>query len=126
TAPVNLSNDVETYTWTVPPGFVIVSGQNTNQITVSVPSSGASAGNVTLVASNPCGSISRSRAVTLAAFNGISVGADFSICSGTTPTLTNTLSGGATRVTWTTPTGTVTGGPHPTSFIFTPPAGFAG
>lgn len=39
------------YTWTVPPGAVIVSGQGTNSITVDYPS-GSTSGNVTVFASS--------------------------------------------------------------------------
>jgi hypothetical protein len=40
------------YTWTVPAGWTILSGQNTNAITVS---SGIAGGNVSVTASNACG-----------------------------------------------------------------------
>ena len=40
------------YTWTVPAGWTILSGQNTNAITAS---SGAAGGNVSVTATNACG-----------------------------------------------------------------------
>src|SRR5689334_3818486 len=48
------------------------------------------------------------------------------MCQGTNPTLTNTLSGGASRVTWSASVGTVSGGPYPTPYVFNPPAGYTG
>lgn len=52
-----------TYTWTIPAGWTINSGQNSNQINVTV---GATAGNITVTPSNVCGNgTARSLAVTV-------------------------------------------------------------
>ena len=54
-----------TYTWTVPAGATIVSGANTNSITVNFSMS-ATSGNVTVFGTNSCGvGASSSRAVTV-------------------------------------------------------------
>ena len=126
TAPSLSQTNSQSYVWSAPSGFVIASGQGTSSITVNVPGGGASSGNIQLIASNPCGSVTVNFPVTLASFNGINVGSNISMCVGTNPTLTNTLSGGATRVTWVASTGTISGGPYPTPFVYTPPAGFTG
>ena len=47
------------YSWTVPTGWTIVSGQNTISITVSTSPTAAS-GNITVIASNSCGTSSAS------------------------------------------------------------------
>ncbi|MCC6599994.1 MAG: putative Ig domain-containing protein [Crocinitomicaceae bacterium] len=48
------------YSWTLPSGWNITDGAGTNSITVTV---GNTSGNVSVVASNPCGSVSQSLAV---------------------------------------------------------------
>lgn len=45
--------DATGYTWSVPSGWIITSGQNTNNITVTT---GSNSGNVSVFATNPCGS----------------------------------------------------------------------
>ena len=128
-APVNLSN-AATLTWSVPAGFTITAGQNTTQITVSVLGPGAirGANTITLKAINPCDAVGQTITftVTVGSFNAIDVGSNFSMCYGTNPTLTNILSGAASRVTWTASSGTVTGGPYPIAFVYNPPVGFSG
>ena len=52
-----------TYTWTVPSGWSITNGQGTRQIDVLVGSSGT--GNLSVVASNSCGSTSPAYSVTI-------------------------------------------------------------
>ena len=129
TAPTNLIGSTQLYTWIVPGGFTIISGQGTSQITVSVPGPGATVGTNTLqvTASNPCGSpVTVSYTVNIASFNAISLGSDVAICAGSI-TLTNVLSGGSQKVYWATPSvGTITGGPYPASYVYTPPALFSG
>ncbi len=48
------------YQWTVPAGVTIVSGQNTNSITISANLSVFTTGNVTIAIQNSCGSITTS------------------------------------------------------------------
>ncbi len=95
-----------TYTWTVPSGAIILSGQGTNIITVNFINSVAS-GTVSVIASNACGN-SVARSVTVRktpATPGTITGAN-TVCSnqfgvpysiGAVPT--------ATTYTWTAPTG---------------------
>ena len=96
------------YTWSVPPGAVIISGQGTTSITADYPCS-AGSGNVSVVANNACGSSSATtQAMTIttapATPGGItgstsvqkgSTGVSYSIAAVT----------GATNYTWSVPTG---------------------
>jgi hypothetical protein len=126
--PSNMTSTAESYVWNLPPGFTITSGLGTNQITVSVPGPGAVLGNnnISVTAYNPCGNSgpSSSLTVNIGSFAGVNVGPDFSMCIGNNPTLMNILSGNATDVTWaiTSGTGTISGGPYPTPFVYTPSA----
>lgn len=122
--PITMTNG-ETYNWSVPPGFTIVSGQGTSQITVNILGPGAVTGNnnITVTASNPCGSVSSNPlVVVIASFAAVSAGIDVSLCLGTPTNLTNVLSGNATTVTWSliSGTGTITGGPYAIPFVYTP------
>ncbi|ALI99172.1 hypothetical protein DC20_09520 [Rufibacter tibetensis] len=49
---VSAGADVATYTWTVPQGWTIISGQGTQSITVKA---GSSAGNISVIGANGCG-----------------------------------------------------------------------
>ncbi|MGN6267216.1 MAG: hypothetical protein ACTHM5_16165 [Ginsengibacter sp.] len=129
TAPVQSTN-AQYYIWNLPPGFVITSGDSTSQITVSVPGPGAVFANnqpltVTLV--NPCGRVTSGNigkgnplGVNVNKFNAVDAGSNFSMCSGTSQNLTNVISGAASKVYWTASSGTITGGPYPAQFVYTP------
>lgn len=53
TQTYSVSNQVlYNYSWTVPPGWTILNGQNTHSITVTV---GSTSGNITVTPTNPCG-----------------------------------------------------------------------
>jgi len=72
------------YTWTLPTGFVIFSGGNTNSITVNV-GMGASSGNITVVGTNSCGyGASASLPVTVNFRPNPTVSGPSSACAGTT------------------------------------------
>ncbi|CAN5613741.1 hypothetical protein BH10BAC3_BH10BAC3_14220 [soil metagenome] len=98
----------ETYVWTLPPGFTITSGSGTSTITVSVASSATIANNqnVTVYATNPCGSgSSKTLNVNVNNFAGIDAGPDQSICAGGTVTLAGVWSGNTSSSNWTASSG---------------------
>jgi hypothetical protein len=99
----------DSYVWTLPTGFTITAGAGTNTITVSVSSGATIANNqnVTVYATNPCGSgNSRTLNVNVNSFAGINAGPDQSVCSGGTITLAGVWSGNTSSSTWTAPSGT--------------------
>ncbi|HOY96859.1 MAG TPA: MopE-related protein, partial [Catalimonadaceae bacterium] len=97
------------YSWTVPLGSVINSGQGTNSISLTLPAV-YSSGTISVVAVNACGNSSL-RSVTVrsvpaapTAINGLKVGA----CGGSTQTYSCAASTtGATSFTWSAPAGSV-------------------
>jgi hypothetical protein len=94
------------YTWTVPAGAVINSGQGTNSILVGFPV-GFATGNVSVRAGNACGnSTARTLAVrsTVAQPGSIS-GASTNLCGGGTFTYSIAAVTGATSYSWTVPAG---------------------
>lgn len=105
------------YTWTVPAGASIVSGQNTPSITVNF---GTTSGNVTVTASNSCGAgAANSLAITVntlpAAASAIT--GNSAVCANSTgQTYSISASTGATNYTWTVPSGAnITAGQGSTS-----------
>ena len=87
------------YNWTLPTGASIASGSNTNSITVNYAAS-ATSGNVSVLATNSCGSgtASTAFAVTVHALPVVTASASvIKVCSGNPVTLTG---GGATTYTW--------------------------
>jgi hypothetical protein len=93
------------YTWTVPTGATINSGQGTTSISVTF---GSTSGNVGVVASNSCGNSSiRNRAITV---NNIpaqpsAISGNTTVCSGASNTYSVSTVSGATSYTWTLPSG---------------------
>ncbi|MFZ4562446.1 MAG: hypothetical protein ACOYNU_03620, partial [Bacteroidales bacterium] len=88
------------YTWSLPSGFNIVTGSNTNAITVNV-SAAASSGNISVTPSNTCGSGTPSPnfAVTVNPALPVSVVIAASanpVCAGTSVTFTATPTNGGT------------------------------
>ena len=85
-----------TYTWTVPSGWTIISGQGTNQIQVT-SGYGGDNGNISVIATNSCGpSVARTLGVTVSLTNNIGFGTiagqdttvnTQTICSGTSTTI---------------------------------------
>jgi len=97
------------YIWTAPAGTSIVSGQGSNSIELSILE-GFSIGNLSVVATNSCGSSSPSTLSirsTLTQLGAIS-GTTFGVCSQGTPSLTYSvpIQAGAIDYTWSIPTGT--------------------
>ena len=79
-SPVANANN---YTWTVPAGWIIESGQSTTTLSVTVPG-GASSGNVEVTADNPCGSSTAAiENVTVSTTGTVYAGPDQFVCSGT-------------------------------------------
>ncbi|PIX32995.1 MAG: hypothetical protein COZ59_11045, partial [Bacteroidetes bacterium CG_4_8_14_3_um_filter_31_14] len=96
------------YNWTLPPGATIVSGANTNSITVDFSAS-ASSGNITVYGTNTCGNgNSSSYPVTVSSLPvdaGIITGTS-TVCQGqTNVTYTVPVISGATGYNWTLPSG---------------------
>jgi hypothetical protein len=83
------------YTWAVPSGAVIVSGQNTTSVTVTF---GTTPGNISVTASNSCGtSPTQILAVTISPPpQAPVVGSNSPVCEGTTLNLTANMITGAT------------------------------
>jgi hypothetical protein len=113
--------DATSYFWTVPPDATIISGQNTDSISVQW---GANAGNISIVARNNCGeSLPRTRSIGLETLPGPAgtIAGNDTVCSNnesytyTVPVIT-----GATSYTWSVPTGTViTSGTGTNSVVIT-------
>jgi len=105
------------YTWTVPTGATVASGQGTDAITVNF---GATSGNVSVTASNSCGTSSaRSASVTLTSAPATpgTVTGDASVCANATGVSYGVAAvSGATTYTWTVPSGaTIVSGQGTTS-----------
>ena len=118
-----------TYTWTVPAGATVATGQGTNSITVNF---GTTNGNVAVTERNTagCNGTPRTLAISL---QGCGLDANFSgnplsICVGSSVTFTNTSTGttGSTTYSWNFGSGatpaTITGiGPHTVTYSTTGP-----
>ncbi|MBK9321067.1 MAG: T9SS type A sorting domain-containing protein [Bacteroidetes bacterium] len=106
------------YTWTVPAGMTINSGQGTNVINVSV-NGGYTGGSMTVTASNACGtSPARSKAMSLnnPLTPGAISGQKFGLCNTTGVVFSIAPVVGATSYTWTASSGiAITGGQGTTS-----------
>lgn len=115
------------YTWTVPTGAVINSGQGTTSITVTFPNPFTS-GAVTVKSGTACfTSTARSITVYAAPVSPASItGSSVGVCAGSTQMYTCPASTtGATFYTWTVPSGaTLNSGQGTTSVSVTFPAGF--
>ena len=98
-------NGATSYTWTVPVGATISSGQGTTGITVIYPANFIS-GSIRVAASNSCGSSSASTAtVTGAPETPGTITGSSTACANQTLTYSIALVTGAASYTWTAPTG---------------------
>ncbi len=91
----SVTNDVNanSYTWTIPAGFTIVSGAGTNAVTVNVGVAAVS-GNISVRAVNVCGqSTVRTLAVNVNNFAYANAGPDQTICAGSNVTLAGVIDG---------------------------------
>ena len=121
-----------TYTWTVPTGVTLVSGQGTNSITVnfSTLASGAgTVGNISVVGNSGCGSsVARVLALTKTAVTApLSItGTLNNVCpSPTTYTYSVAAVANATSYNWVVPAGaTIASGQGTTSIVMSFPAGY--
>jgi subtilisin-like proprotein convertase family protein len=95
-----------TYNWVVPTNAQIVTGQGTNSISVAF-SSGFLVGDITVTASNSCGtSAARLRTIRAVPAAPVAITGSASVCVGQTGvTYSTALVYGATSYTWTIPTG---------------------
>jgi len=88
-----------TYTWTVPAGTVITSGQGTQTINVTY---GATSGNICVTASSACDTEGPTcLAVTLSAIPTVTDPADQSVCEGSNTTAVNFTGTGGPTFNWT-------------------------
>ncbi|MFY7878619.1 MAG: hypothetical protein ACOVP6_01000, partial [Lacibacter sp.] len=87
------------YTWTVPTGWSVTAGTNTNSITVTSGSAGQS-GNITVTANNSCGSSSsQTLAVTVvSSVGGTATPGSASVCLNASTTIT--LTGNTGTIQW--------------------------
>lgn len=98
--------NASTYTWSVPTGALINSGQGTTSISVSFPSTFTS-GTVSVTANSTCGS-SAAKSLSVAAKTatpGTIGGTTTNLCGGGTYTYSVAAVSGATSYTWTAPAG---------------------
>ncbi|MFD2513158.1 ice-binding family protein [Pontibacter locisalis] len=111
TYTINPVDGATGYTWTVPAGWTIVSGQGTTSITVTA---GTAGGNVTVVAENECGSSAPAQmplTVSKAPEAPIAINGSASGCVGSSLTYSTGTAAGAEGYTWTVPAGwTITSG----------------
>ncbi|MEJ8758370.1 ice-binding family protein [Pontibacter sp. H259] len=112
---------VTSYTWTVPTGWTIVSGQGTTSIKVTA---GSTAGNISVTATNDCGiSPAKTKAVKVSTEAPVKPGAisgPATVCGGQT-SITYSIAPvtGATSYEWSAPGWTITSGQGSTSVILT-------
>ncbi|MFV5695064.1 PKD-like domain-containing protein [Flavobacterium sp. LB3P122] len=97
------------YIWSLPAGWNIISGTGTNSITVTASTSAVS-GNITVKATNACGSsaASPSLAVTVGNFAFVDAGIDQTVCASAPAVSLSATVGGATginNVNWTSSNG---------------------
>ncbi len=98
------------YTWTVPAGTTINSGQGTNSINVTA---GSTSGNITVFATYPCGNSGIvSLAVSMGAAPVVTASAPPILCNGGSSTVTVTASGGTAPYTGTGTFTVTAGGPY--------------
>ena len=95
TYSISAITNATSYTWTVPTGWTITAGGTTNSITVTTGTA-AQNGNITVTASNACGtSTANTFAVTVAANGSLvagTIGTAQTICSNTTPSTLTSVS----------------------------------
>ena len=116
-APVTDGVNTTTYTWTVPTGLTITSGQGTNTITASWTSltiDPSISGTVSVVAVTACTSRTQTAAVSYASTSPVtpgSISGDSRLCPGVNATYSVAPVARATSYNWTVPTGmTITSG----------------
>lgn len=114
------------YTWTVPSGAVLNSGQGSTSVSVSFPSTFTS-GTVSVTANSSCGN-SAVKSLTVAAKTstpGTISGTTTNLCGGGTYSYSIAAVSGATSYTWTAPSGcSFSGSNSGTSVSLIVPAGF--
>ncbi|MEI6679556.1 MAG: hypothetical protein WCL21_13160, partial [Mariniphaga sp.] len=95
--------NVTGYSWTVPTGAVIVSGNNTNSITVDF-STGAASGNISVQGTNSCGAgtVSNPYFVTVTPMPVANAGSDATICKSNNYVISDASALNYTSVNWTT------------------------
>lgn len=111
--------NTNTYTWSIPSGAVVISGNGTNVLTVAYPP-GSVSGNVSVYGVNSCGNgTSSSLAITVDPLpaNATAITGALTVCAGTAnENYFVSAINNATGYTWTVPTGfTVSGGANSNS-----------
>ncbi|MGE5318502.1 MAG: hypothetical protein ACM3ME_10945, partial [Chloroflexota bacterium] len=111
---INSVTNATGYTWSVPPGCTIVSGQNTSQITVDYPNY-ALTGNINVYASNSCGNSNTSTIpVTVNALPIPGLTGDIEVCRNDANIVYSTEPG-MTNYEWNVTGGSITAGGTPVS-----------
>ena len=124
TCPVSTTG-ASSYTWAVPAGAVINTGQGTTSISVTFPAV-YTTGAITVSAGNTCGN-SAVRSLTVrstTAQPGTITGTSTNLCAGGSFTYTIAAVTGASSYTWTPPSGCTITANTGTSITMTVPAGF--
>ena len=98
------------YTWNVPSGWTITSGQGTTAIVVDAGVQSTGSKNISVTATNACGSsTSPNYVATVGTFGYVDAGIDLILCAGTTSVTLSATGGGATNInndlTWSAPSG---------------------
>ena len=98
------------YTWNVPAGWTITSGQGTTAIVVDAGVQSTGTKNISVTATNACGSsTSPNYSATVGTFGYVDAGVDQIVCAGTTTVSLLATGGGSTNInndlTWSAPSG---------------------
>jgi len=106
---VTAVSGASSYTWSLPSGATITSGNNTNSITVDFSSS-ASSGTITVYATSSCGNGSSSPNFNLTVSSGVpsipgSITGNAGVCANSSQTYSVSAVPGATDYSWTLPLG---------------------
>ena len=111
---------VSTYTWSMPVGATIASGQGTPNITVNF-ATGFSSGNICVTASNACGSVQTCKTISAIPAVPTTISGPLGVCKKATGVVYSTPAVyGATSYTWSLPPGAkITSGANTNSIIVT-------
>jgi hypothetical protein len=94
---VTMATNATGYAWTIPSGWLIISGQGTNSILVTV---GSTSGNISVIPSNTCGNGQAVNLTVNANWINVNAGNDQTISYGSSITLSGLASNGSGNYNW--------------------------
>jgi hypothetical protein len=102
-------SNATSYTWTVPAGAVITSGQGTNTIIVNFTNATLGASNSLSVKANNCGGSSLARSLSFSAIPAVpaSISGNTNVCTGSQQIYSINAVSGASNYIWTVPSGSI-------------------